>query len=343
MANYASTVLLDALSEITDTAQKDLRAPQYGATRMFNDHKREVILNFDQFKNIEIKSDLQTAKVDYIKRSSRSTSSSRSAAPSGAMGDSGRQTLSFVTYADSFTISDDNVRNNRYEAAKILAAQIRNARLNIGADIETAMVAALEAGRSTTQGVRSLSTWDGVNNIMVTSNANDANYYNYMETDLKALNYFGRLQEVHSYNLHALAMEQTAQGSANSTNLQFQYGDIDFYNSSSITNSTDHFGTSYVSEIGALGLVDWIPGKNRTGLMGHADFDFMSVPDPFGVFDQFAVAVYKKVQDSTSGDADIGGTTQDAVWIYEWSIDVAPFITPITSDKAVYKYALSKS
>jgi hypothetical protein len=50
-----------------------------------------------------------------------------------------------------------------------------------------------------------------------------------------------------------------------------------------------------------------------------------------------------KVQDSSAGGANIGGNTQDAVWLYELSIDVAFYIPTITTQKLVNKYALSKT
>jgi hypothetical protein len=114
------------------------------------------------------------------------------------------------------------------------------------------------------------------------------------------------------------------------------------YTSNSITNSSDHIGASYVVEQNSLGLVDWIPAKNRQGLM-HGVHQFTQIPDPFGIFDRLALATEYKVQDSTSGGENIAGNTQDAVWLYELSVDVAFYIPTITTQKLVNKYALSKT
>jgi hypothetical protein len=339
MANYANTVLLAALSELTEKSNKDLRAPQYGATRAFNDYKRDVILNFDEFQAIEAEPDLRTRSVDYLRRDSQSVGSSRAASLTGAMGTSTRTNLTFVTYSREFTLSDDNARNNTQNAVKQLAAQIRNARLDLGAAIETAAITKLEAFKNTVDLSSGLTTWDSSNYLNSVANADEDRYFNIISTEMQMRDYNGMLQCINYGTLNEIKYWQSAQGAANSSNLQFQYGDKTFYTSNSVTNSSDHVGTSYVVEEGALGLVDWIPPKNRNGLLGHADFDFTAMPDPFGIFDNFSLAVEKKVQDSSG----IGGNTQDAVWLYEMSIDVGFFIPDITTQKLVNKYVLSKT
>ncbi len=88
-----------------------------------------------------------------------------------------------------------------------------------------------------------------------------------------------------------------------------------------------------------MALIDWIPAKNREGLPNHAAFSFTSIPDPFGIFDNLAIAVEHKVVSNASN----GGNTQDAVWVYELSVDVSYFIPTITTQKLVNKYVLSKT
>lgn len=344
MANYANTIKLDALAMLQERANKDFRPANYGATLAFNEYKRDVILNFDDFRNAESEPDLQDRKVDYLRRDTQSVGSARSASLTGAMGTSTRDTLTFVTYTREFTISDDNARSNTFNAARQLAAQMRNARLDIAAAIETDAITKLEAYKNTVEGDREqLGTWDSTNYVYEIANTDKDEYFNYMATGMRSLNYNGRLQEIHTPSTNAIIKWQLAQGSSNSENLQFQYPDFEFYTSNSVTNLSDYFCTSYVAEAGSLALVDWIPPKNRGGLQ-HGIWDFTAMPDPMGVFDSgFALATYKTVQNSTSGGEDIAGNTQDAVWLYEMSIDVAFFIPTITTQKLVNKYGLLKS
>lgn len=341
MANYANTVLLNALAQLDERANKDLRKPQYGATEAFGAYRRNVIMNYDQFKNVERKSDLQTVQVDYLRRSTDTVGSSRSASLTGKMGDSTRDTLTFVTYTREFTISDDNMRNNTL-GPKYMMNQILNARLDIGAEIESDAVAKLEANKNTVQGSRNLGTWDSSNYVSEIALANKTEYFNYIATEMRTLDYNGMLQEIHTANANSMLSYQGAQGPANSANLQFQFPDFEFYTSNSITNLSDYFCTSYVVEANSLAFVDWTPGKNREGLT-HATWEFNTIPDPFGIFDNMALAMQPKVQDSSGTGSSIGGNTQDAVWLYELSVDVAFFIPTITTQKLVNKYGLLSS
>ena len=343
MANYQNTLILDAIANLTDGANKDMRAPSYGATQAFSEYKRDVIVNYDEFNLVENKSELQDKKIDYLRRDSQSLGTARSASLTGAMGDSTRDSLTWVTYTREFTISDSVMRQNRIAAQRIMENQLRNARLDIGAGIETDAVTKLEAFKNTVQGSRNLGTWDSSNYVSEIAFTNKTEYFNYIATEMRTLDYNGMLQEIHTANANALINYQVAQGQANSANLQFQYPDFEFYTSSSVTNLSDYFCTSYVVPAQTLALVDWIPGKNREGVMDHADWDFTQMPDPFGIFDRLAIAVQKKVQNSTSTGYALNGTSQDMVWLYEMSVDVAFYIPTITTGKVVNKYGLVSS
>jgi hypothetical protein len=220
-------------------------------------------------------------------------------------------------------------------------SQIRNARLDLGAAIETAAVAKLEAFKNTvsktaTSGV--IGTWDATNYALEIAKADQDLYWNYLATDMKNLNFFGKYQSIHNNNANALINRQVAQGAGNSTNLTYQFPEWEFETSNSVTNLSDYFTTGYAVPAGSIALIDWIPMKNKEGLVSHAEWDFTAMPDPFGVFDRMAIAVQKKVVDgSTYGGA------QDAQWIYEVSVDVAFYIPTITTYKLVQKYGLLKS
>jgi hypothetical protein len=340
MSYYSATVLLAALSKLQDRANKDLRAPSYGATRAFNDKKRSVILNYDQFQADQSEPDLKARYVDYLRRDSQSVGSARAASLTGAMGTSTRDTLTFVTYTREFTLSDDVARSNTLMAAELLAGQITNARLDIGASIESAAITKLGTFLNTVDVSSPMSAWSGATAYQnVVASADEDRYFNIMETEMRMRNYNGPLQVINYGTLNELVNWQLAQSVGNASNLQFQYGNLQLYTSNSITNSSDHIGTSYCVEENSLALVDWIPPKNRNGLMNHGDFDFTQIPDPFGIFDRMALATQYKVQNSSS----IGGNTQDAAWLYELSVDVAFFIPTITTQKLVSKYALSKT
>ncbi|KKM22753.1 hypothetical protein LCGC14_1622050, partial [marine sediment metagenome] len=174
---YTNTALLNALTFLQKKADKDLRAPAYGATLAFNDHKRDVILNFESFKNSDLVG-RRTMQVDYLRRDSQSVTAFRSSDLTGSLGASTRTSLTFVTYAREFKVSDDVAKANTFNAAKMLANSITNARLDIGADIETAGVAKLEAFLNQIQGNRTLGTWDSSGYKMSIGQAKEDRYFN---------------------------------------------------------------------------------------------------------------------------------------------------------------------
>ena len=163
MANYANTVLLAYLTQLSDRSNKDFRPPPYGATRAFNDYKREVIENFDELQGLESETDLQDRKVDYLRRDSQTVGSSRSASLTGAMGTSTRDSISFTHYTREFTISDDNARSNTQKAVRQFARQMENARLDIGAEIESDAVTKLGTYLNQVDPSSPWKTWDSTN------------------------------------------------------------------------------------------------------------------------------------------------------------------------------------
>lgn len=342
MSEYSNTVLLAAIAELTDPANKDMRAPLYGATNTFNKFKKDVIVNYDEFELIQNKSDLQTKYIDYLRRSSETVASSRTHSLSLALGDSTRDTLTFATYAREFGISDGTMRNNAIGAQKFMVNQIRNARLDIGASIETAAVAVLEANKNTYTKAATganIGTWDTTNYVLEITNANKDDYWNLIATDMRTLDFAPKYQSVHTHTASGLVNRQMAQGAGNSSNLMFQfpeYSDLEF--SGTISNLSDYYTTGYVVPERSIALLDWIPGKNREGLVNHGLWSFTAIPDPFGVFKKMAVAVYKTVADGSTYGGD-----QDAQWLYEVSVDVAFFVPTITTIGLIQKYGLIKA
>ena len=336
MANYSYTVLLAALAKLNESSNQDMRASNYGATKTFNKYKRQVIQNYDEFNKVQNQSELQTKQIDYLRRDVQSVTNTRSASLTGSYGLSTRDTLTFVTYAREFSVSVGTAANNVFKAAEMLKNSMINARLDIGDAIETDAIAKLETFKNTTQGARTLGTWDAGASVQEFAIADKTNYYNYIRSEMGVLNYNGRLQEVHTGNLDALRFFQIAQGTGNSANLQFQYPDFDMETSNSITNASDYFGTSYVVPAQSIALLDWIPGVNRAGLANHGIWDFASMADPFGIFDTMALADTKTVINNTT----VGGP-QDPVYIYEMSVDVAFFIPTLTTGKLVNKFGLT--
>ena len=338
MSYYSDTALLNAVAVMTDPANaKEFRQKEYGALQAHLDYANIMVPNTAAIKE----SENQTDQINYFKRSSQSVGSARTVSVTGAYGDTGYLTPSWTTYTREFSISEEQAQGNIETAARIYAHQMKNTMIDLYEAIEDDAVSNLDTNRNTVEGSRSgLSTWHGVPSYTAEiSNTNKANYYNYIMTDLQNDKYSGILQEVHTGNMNAYIAEYQAQGAGNDTNTAFQFPGFEFYTSNSITNGSSYFGTSYVAEIGSISAIPWIPAKNRRGIPLHGAYDWFSIPDPFGKLGSLAVFRKKDAVDMSS----YNGTAQDAVTIYEISVDVTFLAVPLSDGKVVYKYGLCSS
>jgi len=338
MANYADTVLLNAVAVLTDPANaKEFRQEEYGALNAHLDYADIMVPNTAAIKQ----SETQTDQINYFKRSEGTVRTARRIAITGGYGDTGKLEPSWTTHAREFSISEEQAQGNIESAARIYAHQLKNTMIDIYESIEDDCVSNLDSNRNTVAGNRSgLSTWHGVPSYTAEiTNANKGNYLNYIKTDLRNDKYNGILQDVHTGNMNALYAEQMAQSVGNDTNTAFQFPGFERYTSNSITNGSGYFGTSYIVEVGSISAIPWIPAKNRRGVPDHGEYDWFSMPDPFGKLG--SLAIFRK---RTAADTSLsGGTVQDAVTVYEISVDITLNVVPLTTGKVVYKYGLLAS
>jgi len=338
MANYASTVLQNAIAVMTDPANdKEFRQEEYGALEAHLAHANMMSPDIAKVKQSSAQSDY----MDYFKRDSQTVGSARTHSLTGAYGDTGSLNLSWTTYTREFTISVAQGDLNRYRDAQIYARQLKNTMIDLYEAIEDDAVSNLESNRNTVEGNRTgLATWHGTPSYTShVTNGNKANYYNYIKTDLRNDKYNGILQEIHTGNMNAYINEYAAQGAGNDTNTSFQFPGFEFHTSNSISNGSDFFATSYVVEQGGIAAIPWIPKHNVRGVHGHGEYDWFTVPDPFGKLGNLAV-----FSQSTAGStSSSGGTVQDAITIFEISVDIAYVCTPLSTGKVIYKYGLNSS
>jgi hypothetical protein len=284
------------------------------------------------------KAESQTLTAKYLNRTARAVGSSRSCTPTATYGDSSTMDISWTTYSQTVKTTVKMFENNVFTDAEQFANDVYNAFMDLYASIETAAVAHLDANKNTLQGNRTLNTWDGTNYIMKTSNANKDDYLNYMRTEMYADNYRKPLQHIHTVNLRALFERQRNQGPGNDENDAFQFYGMTHYDSLSITNGSDYFGTSYVVEQGGLAVLDFIPFLNRTGKKSEKGEIWTTFPDPFGM--PFTWSLY--ITDGCADTTSTGGSTQDYQRIYEFSLDLSFNHAPLTpsGEYVINKYGL---
>ena len=339
--NYLDSVLLAAVGIMDKKFQeKELRKPVYGATQAFVD-KRGILI--PDHKEIW-KSEAQALTARFLERDARAIANARTCNPTAEPRDSGTETISWTTYAQTVYSSVKIFENNYFSQVEAFQNDLYNAFMDLYDQIEEDAVTFLDVNRTTVQGLRTLNTWDAVNSVMNVANADRDNYLNYIKTELFAQRYRRTLKDVHTINLMAMYRQQFAQGAANDENLQFQFPGFQHYPSYQITDATgDVFGTSYIIEEGGIALLDWIPSINRKGQVAESGHIWTTMADPFGFPFTWAVHIIDDCADTsfaTTGDR--RGATQDYVRIYEISCDISFNAAPITNpgETTIHKYQL---
>jgi len=340
MANYADSVLLDAIGLINESKEKyEFRLGNYGALDASLVMRDYTIPELAAIKA----SERRTTKALYLTDTAvtiGTAASDRGVTLTGEAGDSDAVTVTWVPRF--FTIKSDHklFLNNQYTKEQALARLLQSAFKKLYVSLDTYVVAGLEAAKTQVQGSRTLGTWDSGNYIQKIAQADKDNLYNYISTELAARDFNGQLMDIHTVNADALLRKQLAQGQANSTNLQFQFGNIDGFTSVNITNATDYYSTHYVVPAGGIALLDWASPIYAAGRSNGAS-EFYTMADPNGK--PFQYEVYKTV-----GPADTYSAAGDyRSWVEQWEIGgwFAFVKAPLSAsnDSVIHKYGLLAS
>jgi hypothetical protein len=335
MANYQNSILTDAIGILSKRFQAhELRPGYFGATEAFFNYRDYSIPNLSDIRL----SPQRTSTIKYLTRSNQAAVTARSCTPTAAFGDSGTANLTYATYGFTVKTSEKLADNNYFNRATMFANDLYNGMLDAHEDIETAAVAYLEANKTGVNvGDGWMGTFDTGDDIFNIALADKTRYYNYLATVMRENKYRGALEAVQNVSAGAVMLEQMAQGSSNSTNLNYQFQNILFRESSNVTTASDYLINSYVVDPYAIAVVDWIPPLNRRGFIkGQEEWTVMG--DLFGLPIQWSVFKKEACTDTTS----IGGDTQDPVTVYECTVDLAFVKAPLTTstETVIYKFGL---
>ena len=327
MANYADAALNSALYTMPDYMNRaEFKHKPSPVLMKYIQNTQFLIPATEMERALAVKnSDQQTVKVNTLNKQSITTAAARAAAHTGSKNDSRVQTVSFTTTASKFKYSIKSADRNIWNLAQIIQAQILSGSIAIHEAIETALLARLNTKK--TQVVVSATprsgSWDGTNYIFQVDNA-DEDYFiqkakGFMrEQYYKGVNYDAIVDEYLYQKYEVLAN----QGSANATNFGFQIAGVNPGVTQELTLDSGYVGMGYIFPIGSVGVVPWIPEKNRSGWgsSGENGGLYTSIPDPLGSGLRFAIHQYQSGADNESND----GETQDVDVQVEMSIDYGP-------------------
>jgi hypothetical protein len=329
MANYQTANLVKAQTIITaqhNSGEKRFRIP---VTLLEMLKSTEYMI--PSHKVVRTRED-RTVEVNYLKRTARSLGTGgRIHNHVGTKGDSGIITPAWTPYSDKFMYSLKQGDNNLYDLDMQIANELSNVIGNFAEGIEAVAATYLHTNKTginpytrqgsfnaTTDALEITESTYGDYAIQITKTMMDSNKY-------QGMGYVIFCDSV-AYNKFE---KQANQGSANSTNLSFQYSGVTFIKSLELDALAvvDGYTKGYwiVAPVGTFGVLDWITKQNREGIETKEN-KYGTLLNPVdGLL--YATHEYEERFDGTSTN----GYSQDVKKEIEISIDLAFVTSPLSN------------
>lgn len=272
-------------------------------------------------------------------RQAATDGTARAALHTGARGDSQAESITWSTFSEPFSISITQHENNVFNFAEMFAASQKNAVFNIVSRLDAWFVAQLVAGKTEVSAGGGFGTFDvGVTNDYQVALTDEDRWFQNVKAMMDNNLYMGGLTGIVDSQGGVIKGDNAAQGAGNASNDQFQLIGYDQIKTSSRTIlgvPAPYKASGVFFETGLVGVVPWIPQKNRKALNPEkildnvGDFGMMTIP---GLNIPMAISAYSTRADASGSN----GATQDVVIQYELSVDVGFVPAPIsTADESV--------
>ena len=311
MANLTSSQLLKAVTKANMGIMGDaeMRTWEHSLSRMLFGNENNVFRNVKALKQ----SDGQQTTAILFNRNYVASATAKSASHSAAaFADSFEKDITWVRRVQKFKVSYKQASNNQFSYDDILQHNLKNALINLYEDISTYNVAWLDTNRSQV-GTDSIMLFDETTNYQFDNlTANSARFFDNLKAAMRK-NKYRPMYDVVGDQVNAAEFRNTAaQGSANSTNLQYQIPGLNYIEEEQLTSSTN--GSCYAWGSGMVGATSW---NEQINIAGHGDIDgtaglFSTISDDIMGL-RHDLHVQRSIAD-TSGSA---GNVQDVVDEYE--------------------------
>lgn len=275
-------------------------------------------------------SDSRTNSTYILDKSSHTIGNARAHAHTGSKGSSTKVDLSWTTYAGDFNISLKNADNNVFNWNEMFDNEIRSTMIDIHEDIEADNMTWLNTYKSqvivpTTSGVL---TWDSTNYIGGVASADVDYFVQIAKAFMWENKHKGSFDMFVEPGLYVKLERALNQGGGNSTNLGFQFDNVNIYPTTGAvaTAVSGYSGLAFIAPTGMIGAAAWIPQLNRNG-KETKNYTYDSMTDIFGTGMPIAVHVYETGADNSSK----GGELQDVDQEWELSVDICKFYAPTST------------
>ena len=335
MANFASTILLNARAWLTDEKQKfELRTDRWNAIKAMLKFREYT---FPELDSLRLSSKRATQAM-YLKKKTFTLSETHSCDPSGERGDSAIQTLTWDKKTGVYDLPTKPFNNNELTRERAFAVYMRELERNILDETETAVITFLEANKSTSNAASSdgHNTWFPAGSLMQVSLADLPRFYNYAKMEMEMNFHYGNIQSIHNTSWLAEIQNYTNQGPANSTNTAYQFPGFEMYPTNAISPSGYYNHYPYLVPDGGISMIDWIDPVNIAG--GIKDGRKWTTWESLFFPGQLRFQLF--IKEGCVDSSDYGGDTQDPADIFELGLTYSLNYAQQSTGTPIFKYGV---
>jgi len=343
MANYADTRRKAIQYKMTDLMNTpEMKRKESAVLKMLRSNGQSLVSAKERANIDAVKmTDQDTVEISILNKQASDAVTARAYNHTGAINDSTKASLSFITRGQKFKYSKKQAdRDSVYTELEMFSKQMMSAISNLHDTLETYYLTWLNTNRSQVVNTPSIGTWDGANYIYGVADGNQDLAFQQFKGFMREQYYKGTMQLVSNEFITQKGEYLSQQGSGNSENLGWQISNINNYPSTEVANESGYQGQGFLIPFGTVGLESWIPRMNREGFgnpyqNGGA---YYTIEDPFGTGLVFAVHEYAAGADN----AGAAGETQDIDLQVEITVDTAPVkaIETTSNSTPIYKVGI---
>ena len=336
MPNYANSLLLDFQTRAGGVfSELEMRDKKSQLLSLFMKNPTAVIPNYEALKT----SDQRAGSVKLLNRTITAVGTNRSATHTGAFGDSTTTPLTWKTYQLPFKVSVKQGDRNIFENQARFDNSLRNAILDIHAEIDTDLNAFLASDKTqVAETTVAKATWDAATFAYKVSLANKDDYFQILKSIMRKNGYKGALDLVSDSYKRMDGEKIFANGSQNAVNTAWMSSGLTHFEDHNLVDGAFAQGLSYAIPEGAVTVLPWINPLNDKGAGSEDGVTgvFTKLKDPLGSGLDFHVHYKKGLADTQA----VGGEYQDIVTEFEISLDLAIVTAPMSTanESAIVKF-----
>jgi hypothetical protein len=338
MANYATSILTTAQAMLGKKYNEaELRRKIRPAIQLAVKNQDFAIPNHQALKT----ADSRPVDVMYFVQRAPGAATAKVAKHTGTKADSGKVTLAYVRFAETFRISRKQAQNNVVGFQDMFNNELQQAILNVLGRMESSAIAYLVANRCqlaapVTSGA---GTWNVTNFALEIAAGNKARFAQFAKSFMQGRFYRGDMDVISDLAQYREYEFQAAQGAGNSINESFQFQGMNIAPTTDVILAAYTAGSALYMPAGTFAGLVWNDPENRKGTDdGNNNVGMLgTLLDPFGSTVVFDVSKWTDRADESAA----GGNVQDIKDEWEISATVGWALPPLSlaSDSAVHLIA----